>query len=219
MSVLFDADLHPLRDAELNSSRMLVHQTLDWKLPLRLGASLINLASQKHWDYLNEAVTLFRSAAERDPNDPYIKMFLGRAIGAQALNTDPSVLTRLKWAREGFKYMDEAVKTRPACFYLRLLRGSAQLMAHPILRRGDKLEEDAHLILKLTQTETFTSFDKLEQARFFLFLGNYQAKKANKILARQFWQQAADLGEASQTSNEALARLNNNWQEVGYDGG
>lgn len=186
---------------------------------LVVAIAYLKQADPTKWDYLDKAKKHLKKAKAKFPNDPYILMYLGRATGAQALNLKPSVFTRLKLAREGFRLMDRAVKQKPDCMWLRLLRGEAQLMAHPILRRKERLRKDAAHIEKFTQAKEFKLLSPYQQAKLHLFMGCYLEKtKAEKSKYQTEWKLAAEKGGVTAIGKEAKARLGGQWQDIGYSG-
>ncbi len=189
------------------------------ELNLNLGVTYLNLADETRWEYLDQAIAYISKARSAQPKDPLVIMYLGRTMGARALNVKPSNLKRLSWAREGFKYMDQAVSLDSDCFYLRLLRGEAQLLAHPILRRGTRLDEDAKFVETFTHDTAYASLPNYQKARIQLFLGNYKEKRkkdSNQVQAH--WRNAMTLAHGSPIGNEAKARMLGGFQSLGYDG-
>lgn len=189
----------------------------DPKRHLAVGLAYLNRADTNHWEYLESAKEHLAAAKDAYPKDPFILMYLGRATGAQALNMKPSIYTRLKAARSGFRLMDMAVKLHPDCVFLSLLRGEAQLMAHPILRRGERLKKDANTIANFVKTEEFGRLSSYQQARMHLFLGGYleKTKAANAEIQDQ-WQLAYEKAGDTDLGNEARARLQGHWESIGY---
>ena len=124
---------------------------------------------------------------------------------------------RLKWAREGFKYMDRAVSLQNDDFYLRLLRGEAQLYAHPILRRGTRLDADAAAIRKFVADSRFNQLPAYHKARIHLFLGNYLEKKkqAQKEI-HDHWQATITLAQNTPLGEEARARMEGTYVHLGF---
>ena len=186
---------------------------------MSIGVSFMSLADTTNWDFLDRALTHFDKAAKTNGQDPLLLMFRGRAIGAKALNTDVSTLKRLGWAREGFKLMDKAAAKDPGCFLLRLMRGEAQLMAHPILRRGVRLDEDASWLERFSHGQSYEGLPDFQKSRIELFLGNYSEKRKKDIgTVQDHWKRAISLAGISPWADEARARLNGTYRNLGYDG-
>lgn len=200
-------------------NRQLLSEPNNGLLFFEYGLAFLESADTYHWEYLDQALDYFEKAIAHFPDNPYITMYRGRALGAKALDMEPSVLTRLRWAREAFKLMDQAVSKQPDSPILRLLRADAQLMAHPILRRSGKLAQDAEMIETWMVSPQFKTWPAVLQARFHLFLGCFldkQGKSRQQTLSN--WQLAADLDPGSKTAEEAKARIAGTWVELGFEG-
>jgi tetratricopeptide (TPR) repeat protein len=199
--------------------RKILEDPNDGLLLFEYGLALLESADTYHWEFLDQALSYFQKAAEHFPDNPFILMLKGRALGAKALDMKPSVLSRLRWAREAFKLMDRAVEKDPDSPILRLLRADAQLMAHPILRRGDKLKQDAQKIEGWMISPEFKSWPGTLQARFHLFIGCYLEKlerSEQQVLLN--WERAVALDPQSRTAAEATARIAGTWVDLGFDG-
>ena len=218
--LLFQLDGNPAGQDQLKQEQERFKQNPnDPFRQLSLALVYLKQADSKRWDYLEIAKKHFSKAMDAFPSDPFVLMYLGRTTGAQALNMEPSVLSRLRLAREGFRLMDKAVKLKPDCMWLRLLRGEAQLMAHPILRRGDRLEEDAEAISVFMVSDQFAQLNKYQQAKMHLFLGCYYQKiKSDNEAIKSQWVLAQQKGSTTEVGTEAGARLSGRWQELGYEG-
>lgn len=186
---------------------------------ITLGFAYLKKADTTNWELLDQAKKHFAKVRKIYPKNSVVLMYLGRVTGAQALNMKPSTFTRLRLAREGFKLMDKAVNIAPDCVWLRLLRGEAQLMAHPILRRKERLKKDANKIMAFMADKQFDSLSPYQQAKLHLFLGCYyeKVKKDRKVILTQ-WQLAIEKGVGTVVAKEAQARLKGSWQSVGYSG-
>jgi len=185
-------------------------------LQLELALDYLSLAGEQNWGYLTKAVEHLNKVRKYYPQDPIVLIHLGRAVGARSLDMKPSTLQRLRWARTGFKYMDTAVKLNSTDFYLRLLRAEAQLLAHPILRRGKALKEDINMLLHFADGTAFDPLPAFQKARFHLFLGNYQEAAKRSEQAREHWQKAVSLAPGTPFADEATSRLENRFHSLGY---
>ena len=184
---------------------------------LEVGLDYLHLANGGKWAYLDQAATYLDMLVARYPKTPLALMLRGRVQGARALDSSPSTLTRLKWARQGFKQMDEAVKLDPADVYLRLLRGEAGLMAHPVLRRGDALEDDAARVAQFLKSSSFAQSAAWLQARVHLFLGNVAQRDKNAADARRHWELVRSLAADTALAEEAAHRLAGTFRTYGYE--
>ena len=185
-----------------------------------LGMDYLELASPARWEYLDQASGFFQRLAQRLPDHPFVKMYMGRCLGAQALNMAPPVYKRLKWAKAGFKYMDQAVALDPDCAFLRLLRGEAALMAHPFLMRGSKLDEDAAFVTRLVSTSAFDRLPEYQKARVHLFLGDYlNKKKQAPEEIHQHWSKAIEYAHDTAIASSARQRLEGKFTSLGYNEG
>lgn len=184
---------------------------------LEVGQDYLSLANESKWHYLDQAASFFDRVIERFPKMPLALMLRGRVQGAKALDMKPSTLTRLKWARQGFKQMDAAVKLDTKDAYLRLLRAEAGLLAHPILRRGPLLEQDAKVIIAHLKSETFKQATPWLQARVHLFLGNYLQRQKKASEATSHWQKVVDLAPGTKEGKEATRRLAGTFKSLGYE--
>lgn len=188
-------------------------------LALELGLDYLHLASADRWDYLEKAQSYFEKARKGLPHNAVVLMNLGRALGAQALNEDHSVFQRLRWAREGFRFMDKALEQDPDNTFLRLLRAEAALLAHPILRRGSKLTEDANAVQAFVTSTDFADLTNYQQARFHLFIGSYLAKEEKQSDSmRHHWSMATQLAHNTPLGQEAMHRLRGTFVNIGYEG-
>lgn len=200
-------------------SRQIAEKPGDALLLFEYGLALLENTDIYHWEYLDQALEHFQKAEKLMPNSPFITMYRGRALGAKALDMKPSVLSRLKWAREAFKLMDQAVDKMPESPILRLLRADAQLMAHPILRRSGKLKQDASKIESWMGSPEFQTWPATLQARFYLFTGCYLAKgETSQQQVHINWEKAMRLDPKSKTAAEAQARIAGTWVELGFEG-
>lgn len=212
----FDA-VPPSPDLLEEQLRLLASNPRNPKLHLAVGLAYLNRADTNHWEYLESAKEHLTAARDAYPKDPFILMYLGRATGAQALNLKPSIYTRLKAARSGFRLMDMAIKLHPDCVFLSLLRGEAELMAHPVLRRGERLRQDAETIANFIGSEEFSKLSEYQQARMHLFLGCfYEKTKASQAEIESQWRLAWNKAEGTDLGNEAKARLKGGWENIGY---
>jgi len=218
--VNFLLDREPRSSDLLKEQLRLQRQSQDSpELNLNLGVTFLSLADSTRWNYLDQAIVYLSKARSAQPEDPLVLMYLGRTMGARALNVEPSSWTRLSWAREGFKFMDKALAMDSQCFFLRLLRGESQLLAHPILRRGSRLDEDAAFMEAFTTQAPYMTLPDYQKARIQLFLGNYKDKrKKDPKITRAHWLSVVDLASSSPFATEALARMKGNFQSLGYDG-
>ena len=207
-------------DTDLNSQLQAYRKKQsDPDANMALGVTYMSLANASNWGYLDQAISHFDKASKGYGNDPLLLMFRGRAIGAKALNTKASTLKRLGWAREGFKLMDKATGRDSNCFLLRLMRGEAQLMAHPILRRSTRLDEDAIWLKRFTNSNKYKELPDFQKARLELFLGNYlEKRKKDASDMRRHWERAITLSTVSPWADEARARLTGSFRSLGYDG-
>lgn len=203
-----DQDLH-------NRLRAYRANPEDPNLWLQIARDYLDLATLDTWHYLDQAESFLKKVNQHAPKIPLVVMLLGRVEGARALDIKPSALTRLKWARKGFKYMDEAVRLAPSDQYLRLLRGEAQLLAHPVLRRGTTLLEDAATIE--AGLEDFAD-NAYQSARAHLFLGSFYHKQKKSDEARKHWRRAVELAMDTKVAQEAQGRLKGPFSSVGYEG-
>lgn len=187
------------------------------QLHFELGVDYIALADESKWEYLDHAVTHLRKVKKAYPQHPHVLMHLGRAIGAKALNQKPSTLQRLRWAREGFKLMDSAVKKAPFDITLRLFRGESALLSHPILRRAKLLEQDANMLDSYISEAEFAVQSAYSKARIYLFHGDYLQKceRGREEVEKQ-WRQALILGAGSPAAAHAQARIDGSWRNLGY---
>ena len=189
----------------------------DDHLLVEIGRDYLYLANTDKWHFLDQSANFLKQVVSRRPNDPVVLIYLGRAVGARALNQKPSTMTRLKWAREGFRHMDKAVKLDQNSFYLRLLRGEAQLMAHPILRRGARLDEDHRSILNYMEAGTYEQLPAYQKARTQLFLGNYYQHRKKRDKAFHHWEQVVKVAEGTPFADEAKDRLKGSFKSVGFE--
>lgn len=201
-----------------NRLEAMAHAPGDCNLMLQLALDYLSLADTDHWEYLDRARDYLKKILKDHPGDPLVTMYLGRAIGAKALNLSPSTLRRLQWAREGFRLMDAAVDRAPEDPYLRLLRAESQLMAHPILRRKRTLERDAEMLASFMRSPDLTEQPTQLGARLHLFFGDYLEKQEDGPGARDHWASAARLAPGTPLERDARARLEGSWQNLGYEG-
>ena len=189
----------------------------DPQVNFAIGKVYLAFSENGQWANLEKAVSHLKKAHKAFPKDPVITMYLGRAIGARALQVGPGLLTRLQWAREGFRYMDKALAAEKDCFLLRLYRGEAQLMAHPILRRQGRLQKDAAFMESFLESAEYATLSKELKARIQLFMGNYLSrKKSQQARGRGCWQKAISLAANSSFAQEAMARLDGTFENLGY---
>lgn len=217
---LIQLDKAPRSQAHLEAD--LAHLALnpsDLKAIVEVGLSYFCVSESRDFDLLEQACTHLAQALDKTPQDAELLMHLGLATGARALDMKPSVLKRLKFAREGFRLMDKAVDLAPDCPYLRLLRGGAQLMAHPILRRGEALKKDAAAVTAFMASPAFQQLPEYQRARYHLFAGSFlDRERDSRDLAKEQWRLAADLGGESSIAGEAKARLLGTFNSLGYTG-
>jgi hypothetical protein len=219
------ADILKTLDAQPYSASMLesMQAALDRQpenpeLQLSVGFGLLSQALVSDIKNFSKAAQHFQKAAERFPNDPVLMIYWGLATGAQALDMEPSILSRIKWAREGFKKMDQAVKLDPDNYLFRLFRGDAELKAHPVFRRGDLMESDARFLEDFMRKPAFETLLPHQKARLHLFMANYLAKKKQpkeKINAELAM--AVQLGRGTSVAAEAQARLEGRWADLGFE--
>ena len=187
-------------------------------IQFQIGVTYLTIADPQHWEYVDQAITFFEEVHKIFPNDPLVMMYLGQATGARALNVEPSVFKRLRWVKDAYKYMDEAVRLEPDCFFLRLLRGESQILAHPVLRRGARLDEDAHFLSKFADSEQYRSLPPYQKARLQLFLGNYLEKRQKpKEQIHGHWQETIALASGTPYAKEAQERLQGAFKTIGYN--
>ncbi len=191
-------------------------QPNDPALWMELGRDYLELATLQSLNYLDHAAEYFDKVLARYPRAAGALMLRGRVQGARALDQKPSSLTRLRWARQGFKLMDEAVSLDPKNAYLRLLRGEASLMAHPILTRGSSLDEDAKRVDEYLRQGAAGLAD-FAKARLHLFLGNYYQRRSQAVKAREHWQTAIGLAAETQLAKEASQRISGSFRGLGYE--
>lgn len=190
---------------------------LDTHLQLEVGMDYIALAGRDQWHFLSQAKRYFEKAYANNNRDPIVLMYLGRAEAAQALNVETNVYKRLKAARAGFQLMDRAVTLDSECVYLRLLRAESQLLAHPILRRTARLQEDSGKVKAFMEQPDFLLLNDYLKAKFHLFMGNYLEKTQSKAGSHQkHWQTVATLAPDTDLAKEANARLLGHWVSLGY---
>lgn len=216
----FVPDSRP-RDDALLKQHLRQYQT-DSENPvllLNIGIDYLNLASTSRWYYLDRALIYLEKANQLLPNDPLILMYQGRTIGAQALNQRPSLLKRLKWAKQGYKLMDQAVDLKPNCFFLRLLRGEAEILAHPILRRSTKMREDGAFVQHFLLGKVFQRQPDYLKGRMHLFLGDYCKKiRISESVTVSHWNNAMRLARNTPLSDQARARMNGTHVSLGFEG-
>lgn len=191
-------------------------QPNDPALWMELGRDYMELATLQSMEYLDHAAEYFDKVLARYPRAAGAMMMRGRVQGARALDQKPSSFTRLRWARQGFKLMDEAVSLDPKDVYLRLLRGEASLMAHPILTRGNSLDEDAKRVEEYLRQGAVNLAD-FTKARLHLFLGNYFQRRNLVTKARDHWQAAIGLAAETHLAKEASQRINGSYRSLGYE--
>jgi len=215
-----DLDEAPRTESTLQARLAAIDETpADCGLMFQLALDFLSLVDTDHWHYLDNARDYLEKVLTDHPEDPLVTMYLGRAIGAKALNLGPSTLKRLQWAREGFRLMDEAVRRAPDDIYLRLLRAESQLLAHPILRRKRTLDKDAEALNGFLTSPALRDQPALFQARLHLFLGDYLGKKKkSEAAARTHWASAVQLASGTSIAGEARARMDGTWQNPGYEG-
>jgi len=212
-------DVQPRTDQLLRDHlKAFRHNPSDDALKFEIGLDYMYLADASRWGFLEQACTFLEQVKAHYGEDPLVLMYLGRSIGARALDPEPQTIKRLKWAREGFKYMDRAVSLDDDDYYLRLLRGEAQLYAHPILRRGSRLDADAQVVKKFAGSSQFEALPDYQKARIHLFLGNYlQKKKKADDEVHDHWQATITLAQNTPLGKEARARLEGTYVHLGYD--
>ncbi len=216
----FVPDTRPRDDAQLRHHlRQYQTDSENPELLLNIGIDYLNLANTSRWHYLDQAIVYLEKANELLPKDPVIMMYLGRTIGAQALNEQPSLLKRLKWAKMGYKLMDQAVDLKPECYFLRLLRGEAEVLAHPILRRGTKMREDAAFVQRFLTQNEFEQLPDYVKGRVHLFLGDYFKKiRSAESKTVSHWNNAIRLAQNTPLSEEAKARVDGTYISLGFEG-
>lgn len=191
----------------------------DVRLQMEVIRDNLEIMRADTWDRLDKGVSFLEDLAERFPKKADILMLYGQVLGARALDQNPSSLTRLRWARNAFKAMDQAVELDEDNQLLRLLRAEAALMAHPILRRQKTLEKDVTFLFSFFASKDFQTLTPFQQARLHLFMGTWHSRKEQTHDARSHWQQAQQLAEASSTiAKEATARLSGTYNGLGFDG-
>lgn len=211
------ADEKPRTKEELSEHlRSYRENPKDQALLLEIGRDYLELANEGEFHYLDQAVHFFRKVLAQNPKNPVILMFLGRAIGAKALDQDQATMTRLRWAREGFRYMDQSIDLDDNSLYLRLLRAEAQLLAHPILRRGSRLLKDHAFIQKFMKSTAFNEIPDFQKARVHLYMGNYQERKKKNSEASDHWAEVIKLADNTPISDEARQRLEGSYRDLGY---
>lgn len=217
VGVQLNPDAQPRTDARLREHlKSHRQQPEDPALWMELGRDYLELATMQSLHYLDHAAEYFDKVLARYPRSAGALMMRGRVQGARALDQKPSSLTRLRWARHGFKLMDEAVSLEPKNAYLRMLRGEASLMAHPILSRGKSLEEDAARVEDALRQGAAGLAD-FAKARLNLFVGNYYQRRGQLAKAREHWQTAIGLAAETQLAKEASQRLNGSFRGLGYE--
>ncbi|CAM2007035.1 hypothetical protein [Acanthopleuribacter pedis] len=217
---LIQLDVAPRSEHHLEADlRHLHYNPADVKATVEVGLSYFSVSESRNFDFLARACGFLGEALAKSPGDAELTMHLGLATGARALDMKPTVFKRLKFAREGFRLMDKAVALAPDCPNLRLLRGGAQLMAHPILRRGETLKQDAGAVLAFMKSPSFERLPDYQRARYHLFAGSYSDRgQAGRTEAEAQWRLAADLGGDSAIAQEAQARLLGTFHSMGYTG-
>ena len=189
---------------------------LNLKLRFEVSLDYLALGAPGRWDFFEKACVNLQEINKILPKNPLILIHLGRAFGARALNMEPSVWQRLRWAKTGFQFMDDAIKIDSDCFYLRLLRGEAQLLAHPILRRSSQLIEDFRYVSSFMKAPEFEILPNYQKARIYLFVGVCLKKNRRKTFS-EHWQQVLHLAPNSHYAKEAEMRLKGSFQSLGYE--
>ena len=181
-----------------------------------IGRSYLELADTDHWEYLDKALEYLSQVGRVFPKDPVVMMLKGRAVGAKALKASANTLRRLGWARDGFKMMDKAVQLEKDCYYLRLLRAEAALMAHPVLRRAGRLQEDVKYLESFAKKAEFEVLPAHVKSRIALFMGNHARHLKHADKARDHWHHAIKLDATSPYATEARQRLDGTFRDLGY---
>ncbi|CAM2067702.1 hypothetical protein SCOR_20130 [Sulfidibacter corallicola] len=218
--LLFTLDISQRTLGKLSQDLETLRQTPhNAALNVEVGLDYLTIANSENFTFLARAVEHFEIARLEHPSEATLLMYLGLATGSQALDMAPSVMKRLKLARQGFKYMDQAVAKAPNCVYLRMLRGTAQLLAHPVLRRAAALKEDADRVKAFMGSPEFERLPDFQKAKYHLFLGSFLGRdKKEDGEARQHWEQALLLAKESHVGREAASRLAGSHESVGYSG-
>ncbi len=166
------------------------------------------LSPPDRWDYLDQAIMHLTWVQERHASDPAALMFLGLAKAAKGKDPTVNPLAKLASAREGFRLMDQALALAPESFSLRLLRAKAQLLAPGILGRKQSLAEDYAWLSARLEPDPKPGLARHLAARGYIFLGDYQHRKAkDEAGARALWQRARDLGKGGYAEKVAISRL------------
>ncbi len=216
----YELDRTPRTDRMLNDHLAALKKNPgDFSMQLQVAMDYLALADDHKWNYLENAAGHLRKVLKAFPDNPFVSMQLGRAVGGRALDTQPSTFQRLRWAREGYKYMDRAVRLAPNDVFLRLLRAEAQLLSHPILRRHKPLQQDARRVRDFMTGDAFAGLPDMQKARMHLFVGNFLQKSdsSSREMFRH-WELARVLGKDTPIAEEASARKMGRWQSVGYAG-
>ena len=189
----FQLPVEEVSEADLaRLSALLEENPGDPDVERELGIVYQRLSPPDRWAYLDEAIRHLEAAREKLPEDVKLLVYLGLSRAAKARDGSVPLLEKWALARRGFEFLDQALALDPENFSARLLRAKAQLLAPPILGRGQTLKADE---IRLTRflTDPRPSLPKHLQIQGFLFLGDYESI-ANKDAerARIWWLRVAE---------------------------